>query len=113
MKKIMCIRLAAFCLCFLYLNTAVAQQDNLTIKYLRMDSVTALGKPIGEEVSQEIGKDGGAIVSDDGRIELIIPEDALSKKKKIKIQSVTNLAANGSGNAYQMEPSGLQFQKPV
>jgi hypothetical protein len=114
MKKIMWIRLAAFCLFFLYLHLrAVAQSENLTIKYLRMDSVTALGKPIGEEVSQEIGKDGGTIVSDDGRIELIFPEGALSTKKKIKIQPVTNLAANGSGNAYQMEPLGTEFQKPV
>jgi len=112
MKKIVWMRLASFSAFFLYLHVAFAQ-DNLTIKYLRMDSVTAAGKPTGEEVSQEIGKDGGTIVSDDGRIELIFPQDALRKKKKIKIQAVTNLAANGSGFAYQMEPSGLQFQKPL
>jgi len=61
-----------------------------------MDSVTAVGKPIGEEVTEEIGKDGGTITSDDGRIELIFPQEALNKKKKIKIRAVTNLAANGS-----------------
>jgi len=110
----MLIRLAAFSLLFLYLHLTVsAQADNLTIRYLRMDSVTALGKPTGEQVSQEIGKDGGTIVSEDGRMELIFPADALNKKKKIKIQAVTNLAANGRGDAYQMEPSGIEFQKPV
>ena len=83
----MLIRLAAFSLLFLYLHLTVsAQADNLTIRYLRMDSVTALGKPTGEQVSQEIGKDGGTISSEDGRIELIFPEGALSKKKKIKIK---------------------------
>lgn len=107
-------RLVTFCLAFLYLHLAtVAQSDSLTIKYLRMDSATAIGKPTGEQVSQEIGKDGGTISSDDGRIELIFPADALNKKKKIRIQAVTNLAANGRGNAYQMEPSGMEFQKPV
>jgi hypothetical protein len=114
MKKIVWTRLAAFCFFLVHFHLAtVAQPDSLTVKYLRMDSVTAMGKPIGEQVSQEIGKEGGTIISDDGRIELIFPEDVLNKKKKIKIQPVTNLAANGSGNAYQMEPSGTQFQKPV
>src|SRR5690349_13179579 len=114
MKKTVLIKFAVVCSFFLYIYSAsVAQSNDLTIKYLRMDSVTAVGKPTGEEVSQEIGKDGGTIMSDDGRIELMFPEDALNKKKKIKIQAVTNLAANGSGNAYQLEPSGLEFQKPV
>jgi hypothetical protein len=82
MKKSMWVRVALFCLFFLYLHSARAQSDNLTIKYLRMDGVTGPGKPTGEEVSQETGKDGGTIVSDDGRIELIFPADALNKKKK-------------------------------
>jgi hypothetical protein len=113
MKKMMLI-IVVFFLLFSYLHLpAVAQSNNLSIRYLRMDSVTALGKSIGEPVSQEIGKEGGTISSDDGMIELIFPENALSKKKKIKIQSISNLAANGRGNAYQMEPSGIQFQKPV
>jgi hypothetical protein len=113
MKKSMWVRAVTFCLFFLYLHPALGQPGNVTIKYLRMDSVTAVGKPTGDDVSQEIGKDGGTITSDDGRMELIFPEDALNKKKKIKIQPITNLAANGSGVAYKMEPSGIKFQKPV
>lgn len=93
---------------------AVAQQDNsLSVKILRFDSTTAIGKPVGEETSQEIGKEGGTFFSGDGKIELIFPEGALSKKKKITIQPVTNHAVNGRGNAYRMEPSGLEFEKPV
>jgi len=114
MKKTVLTKPAAFFLLFSHIHlSAAAQSNNLAVKYLRIDSVTALGKPIGEPVSQEIGKEGGTISSENGMMELIIPENALSKKKKIKIQSVTNLAANGSGNAYQMEPSETQFQKPV
>jgi hypothetical protein len=93
--------------------TATAQSESPTIKRLRLDSVTAIGKPNGEEVSEEIDKDGGTVFSADSKMELKIPEGALSKKRKIQIQSVANLVANGRGNAYKMEPSGLQFQKPV
>ena len=95
------------------LLSATAQSDNITVKKLRLDSVTAMGKPNGEETSQEIDKDGGKIFSYDSKIELIFPSGALEKKRKIKIQPVTNQAANGRGKAYQFEPSGLQFQKPV
>jgi len=113
-KKIILIGIAAFCLfspCLLL--SATAQSNNITVKKLRLDSVTTIGKPNGEESSQEIDRDGGKIFSYDSKIELIFPEGALSKKRKIKIQPVTNQAANGRGNAYQFEPSGLEFQKPV
>lgn len=62
----------------------MAQSNNLMVKYLWLDSVAALGKSIGEQVSQEIGKEGGTISSDDGMIELIFPEEALNKKKENK-----------------------------
>jgi hypothetical protein len=114
MKKTILIEAVFFILfsCCHFL-TARAQSNSLPVKRIRLDSVTAIGKAIGEKITQEIDKDGGRIFSDDGRIELIFPEGALPKKKKITIQSVTNHTANGRGNAYQMEPSGLQFQKPV
>ncbi len=114
MKKIIMVQVTVFYLfshCLVF--SAVAQTNYLQVKQLRLDSITAIGKPNGEETSQEIGKEGGSIFSGDGRIELIFPEGALTKKKKITIQPVTNHAANGQGNAYRMEPSGLQFNKPV
>lgn len=99
---------------FSWVLIAVAQQKNsVPVKWLRLDTTTAAGKPDGEGETKEIGKEGGNILSADGKLELIFPEAALSKKKKITIQPVTNLAANGRGKAYRMEPSGLQFEKPV
>jgi len=95
------------------LTSATAQTSSITVKKLRLDSVTTIGKPNGEETSQEIGKEGGSIFSGDGRIELIFPQGALTKKRKIAIQPVTNHAVNGRGNAYRMQPSGLRFDKPV
>ncbi len=104
-----------FIVCFPVLAAvAVAQQNNsVPVKLLRLDSITAFGKPDGNEAMTEIGREGGNILSEDGKVELIFPEGALTKKKKITIQPVNNHAANGRGKAYRMEPSGLQFEKPV
>jgi hypothetical protein len=74
---------------------------------------TAIGKPNGEKVSLKMNKDGGSIKSIDGRVELIIPEGALSSKTNIVIQPITNYASGGVGNAYEFEPSGTIFNKPV
>ena len=60
-----------------------------------------------------MNKDGGTLVSRDGTVELIIPAGALSKKTNMSIQPITNLMPNGNGLAYSLEPSGIQFQKPV
>ena len=92
---------------------AGAQSNSITVKQFRLDSTTTKGKPTGDKVTEEIDKEGGKVFSDDGKIELQFPEGALIKKKKISIQSVTNQVANGRGDAYEIEPSGLQFQKPV
>ena len=93
---------------------ANAQEKNtVPIQILKLDSITAIGKADGKEITKEIGKEGGKIVSEDGKMELIFPEGAISKKKKISIQPIINHVANGRGKAYRMEPSGIQFDKPV
>lgn len=104
---------ATFLLMIIFCRLVCHSQDVIPVKILRLDSTTAIGKADGEETSKEIGKDGGNIVSEDGRVELVFPEGALSKKKKITIQPIINYAANGRGKAYRFEPSGLQFEKPV
>ena len=76
-------------------------------------AITAIGKPDGEKAEMKIDKDGGSFTSSDGKIRLIIPEGAVSKKTTFSIQPVTNLMPNGNGKAYRLEPSGIQFQKPV
>jgi len=90
-----------------------AAQPTIPIKIIRLDSTTSFGKADGQQVTKEIDDEGGIIISDDGKLELIFPNGALSKKKKISIQPTTNLAAGGRGKTYNMEPSGLQFNKPV
>jgi len=88
-----------------------AQDDSLEIKFA--PTLTDIGKPVGEKISQKIDKDGGKLISPDGRMELIIPQDVVSKKTNISIQPVINNLSPGKGNAYQLEPSGITFQKPL
>src|SRR4051812_25330174 len=76
-------------------------------------AVTKPGKADGPIAEGKFSKDGGSLVSADGKLELKIPEGALSKKTTISIQPVTNVAPNGNGEAYRLEPSGIKFEKPL
>lgn len=75
--------------------------------------VTDKGTPYGQVVSIEVGTSGGTLISPDGKLKLIIPEGALSATKSISIQSISNEAPLGAGNAYRLMPAGTTFQKPV
>jgi hypothetical protein len=92
---------------FLFASIASQAQNEIT------PAITALGKPDGEKTEMKIDKEGGSFTSSDGKVRLIIPEGAVSKKTTFSIQPTTNLAPNGNGKAYQMEPSGINFQKPL
>ena len=85
-----------------------AAEDTIT-----KPAITAIGKPDGINAEMKISKDGGSLSSSDGKVVLIIPEGAVSKKTTFSIQPVTNMVPNGNGKAYSLEPSGIQFKKPV
>ena len=80
---------------------------------IRLTDSTGFGIPIGGLTSKQIGTTGGKIISDDGRVELVFPEGALSEDRMISVQSVTNLFDSAAGNAYRFEPGGIQFKKAV
>src|SRR2546423_14480508 len=107
MKKIFFLFL--FCWCFL----GFSQTDTSAIKFTALSDSTGFGTPDGKLVSKQIGTMGGTIISGDGRIELIFPPEALTINTTIRIQPTTNNAPNGTGKAYSLEPSGIQFKKPV
>lgn len=73
---------------------------------------TMVGIPNGIPVSKTIGSAGGS-VSIDGAVEVEIPAGALNADTEITIQSLTNNAPNGNGNAYRLGPDGTNFSKPV
>lgn len=106
MKKIIAIVL------FFVSVTATAQND-ATEDTASKPVITAVGKPDGTKKEIKVLKDGGSLRSSDGVVELIIPPGAVPKNTTISIQPITNLMSNSNGKAYRLEPSGIQFQKPV
>lgn len=75
--------------------------------------VTPVGTNDGTAVTKTIGSAGGAIVSDDGEMELIVPSGALANNTDITIQPITNNAPNGRRKAYRCLPDGLSFSKNI
>ena len=98
---------------FSQIDSTSALTDTSKIKFIEPSDSTGFGAPDGTLASEQIGPAGGKIVSDDGRIELIFPPGAVIESTSISIQPTTNPAPNGAGKAYQFEPSGIQFKKPV
>ena len=74
---------------------------------------TAVGTPKGSPVAKTIGPEGGTISSADGRIILDVPAKAVAKVTNFSIQSLTNMAPGGLGDAYRLEPNGQTFSTPV
>ncbi len=97
---------------FLISLSTQAQTDSAQIKFTKLSDSTGFGTPEGKLMGNEIGHAGGKIISEDGRVELIFPPGALTASTSISIQPITNML-NKSGKAYQLEPSGIQFKKPV
>jgi hypothetical protein len=98
---------------FLLFSMIASSQGVTTQDTVIRFGITGRGKPDGEKTEMKIGKEGGSFTSSDGKVRLIFPEGALSKKTTISIQPTTNLGPNSNGKAYQMEPSGMNFQQPV
>jgi hypothetical protein len=74
---------------------------------------TAVGTPIGSPSTATIGAAGGALLSPDGRSEIVIPPGALSASTQISIQPVTNAAPGGAGVGFYLTPHGQVFNQPV
>jgi len=90
---------------------AIGQNDSVSVVYSR--TLTDFGKPVSNVLTRDIGTEGGKIISADKRLELLIPPGALTARTSISITPVNNMAAGGRGNAYKLEPSGIQFQQPA
>jgi hypothetical protein len=64
------------------------------------------------EMGEGVGREGGVVVSDDGRVALEIPAGALEERVEITIEVVPGPAGSRS-DLYVMEPMGLVFERPV
>jgi hypothetical protein len=76
---------------------------------LLLASTVATGCDLG---SNEIGSDGGVIVSDDGRMSLEIPAGALDEAVEITIEVIAG-PDGAASDLYVMQPLGLTFERPV
>jgi hypothetical protein len=75
--------------------------------------ITDFGDENGEKSEGTIGKDGGRLISADGKLELIIPPGSINKSTTFRIQPVKNMLVLGLGSAYKLYPSGIKFKIPV
>lgn len=98
---------------FLLISVGASAQNDVAEDTAAKPAISAIGKPDGARAEMKIGNEGGSFTSSDGKLRLIIPEGAVSKKTTFSIQPTTNFAPNGNGKAYQMKPSGINFQQPV
>jgi hypothetical protein len=76
-------------------------------------TATAVGTPIGSPATASIDANGGTLISPDGRLEVIVPENALATATTLSIQPITNESPLGAGGGFSLLPHGQQFAKPV
>ncbi len=100
------------------LPDSVANNDaapiDLTADYTAPEpEATAIGEPAGFPVEATIGAAGGEVASADTRFTVTFPEGALVADQPITLTPITNLAQQGIGLAYLMEPEDVTFEKPV
>jgi hypothetical protein len=74
---------------------------------------TEIGKSDGQSLSKVIGSSGGSIMSPDNRFEMIIQSGVLSSDISISIESITNMAPGGKGEAYRLSAEDATFNFPV
>lgn len=66
-----------------------------------------------DEQGETIGKRGGTVMSDDGRLTLDIPAGALDHEVEVRIEAVDDAPRGTVGTVYAIEPLGLQLAVPA
>lgn len=72
-----------------------------------------VGQSKGEPWFETIGPEGGTVKSPDGRIEIEIPQGAVTTDTEIGIEPIENTNPGGIGNGFRLTPHGQQFKKEV
>lgn len=102
-----------FCILLLVFISVHATAQQRKPDTSRKRCITPQGEVFGKAVSLSIGKDGGMIQSEDGRLQLHFPKNALVGNTPISLQPQSNTMPSGVGTSYRMEPSGTVFNEPV
>jgi hypothetical protein len=89
-------------ICILFFSLNINSQKDTTHFFKVLPDSTGIGVNDGKPINKEIGLQGGNIISDDEKVELVFPEGTLEKNKIISIQPTTNPAPNGTGKSYDL-----------
>lgn len=95
----------------LFITTHVLAQSPADTS--RKALITPGGNLLGTPFQQSIGPGGGTVQSADGKLRVVFPTGALNKETIISIRNHSNGIMNSDSGCYQLEPSGIRFQKPV
>ncbi len=77
-------------------------------------SPSPVGVPLAAESTVRVGPGGGTVRSDDGRVEVVIPQGALAQSVAITVQSLTATAPGALGDAVRLQkPGDVMFAVPV
>lgn len=63
--------------------------------------------------SANIGSEGGSVVSADGHVTIVLPPNSLATPTTISINVASGAPSGVLGQAYDIEPTGTQFLRPV
>jgi len=98
---------------FVIITTTCNKDEDSPKPVNALPEPTPVGTEIGTNSIKTIGPEGGTISSYDGKLDVEFPVGALSSVTDISVQTVTNHAPGGRGNAYRIGPSGTQLNMPV
>ena len=83
-------------------------------------SFDQISTPVPSGVSMKLGNEGGTLVSEDKKLMIEFPKDAVSKPIQVSITNVMEDQITDDmksfeplGSVYQLEPDGLVFEKPA
>lgn len=89
-------------------NKSEAEQPEIPANHLKRPH----GDPTGEATTIRIGAQGGELISNDGRMKIIIPTGAVTETVLFSVQEVENVLEN-EAKSYRLLPEEVNFQKPV
>jgi hypothetical protein len=92
---------------------ACTEEELPTSKTEHTGSIRPVGTALGPIETYDIGPRGGSIASADGKIDIMIPEGALTSSAAFGIQMIASTVPNGVGGAYRFTPHAVEFNKPV
>lgn len=106
-------KLPVFCFLALVLLVAACKKDKKSpAPHQETDEITKEGVTTEPPKTATIGTAGGKLTSRDGKLEINIPQGALTTNTEISVVAISNTSSAGFGLNYRLSPH-INFTKPV